>query len=271
MAFDFNAIGLVDRGGIWYAKQNAPVSYPEHGNDIFFTIEEYSFWFKHRNNCIKEIIKRHPFKGAFFDIGGGNGYVARGIQEIGVETILVEPGEKGCVNAKRRNINNVVCSTVEDAGFEKNSMPAIGVFDVVEHFKDDVGLLSTLHGYLQKDGLLFITVPAFNFLWSNEDDYAGHYNRYTLGGLEKKLESVGFKVVYDTYIFSILPLPVFLLRSIPSRLGMRKQSDYESKKPSEHKSENPLLTKIWNWELKKIQRGERIPMGGSCMVVARKV
>lgn len=271
MAFDFDAIGLVKKEGIWYAKKSTPISYPENANDVFYDIEEHSFWFKHRNNCIAELIKKFPFDGAFFDIGGGNGYVAKGIQSIGVETILVEPGEKGCSNARRRNINNVVCSTIEDAGFEKNSMPAIGVFDVVEHFKDDVGLLRTLHSYLQQDGLIFITVPAFNFLWSNEDDYAGHFNRYTIPSLTKKLETVGFKVVYDTYIFSILPLPVFLLRSIPSKLGLRKESDYESAQPGEHKSENPILTKIWNWELKKIQKGGKIPIGGSCLVVARKV
>ncbi len=271
MAFDFSAIGLVNKDGIWYAKQNVPISYPEHANEVFFEIEEHSFWFRHRNNCIAEVIKRFPFKGAFFDIGGGNGYVARGIQALGIETILVEPGEGGCANAKRRNIDNVVCSTIEDAGFEKNSMPAIGVFDVVEHFKDDVGLLQSLHGYLQKDGLLFVTVPAFNMLWSNEDDYAGHFNRYTLGTLQQRLAQAGFKVEYETYMFSILPLPVFLLRSIPSKLGLRKKSDYESEKPGEHKSESALLGKIWNWELNKIRKGDKIPMGGSCLVVARKV
>ncbi len=263
--------GLVKNNGIWYAEKKTAISYPDEGNDACYQIEENSFWFRHRNNCIVELVKRFAPKDLFFDIGGGNGYVAKAIEKSGIETILVEPGERGCINARTRQLKNIICSTLEDAGFEKETIPAIGVFDVVEHFKDDIALLKLMQTYLRKNGNLFITVPAHEILWSNEDDDAGHFNRYTIKSLTKKLNEVGFEIAWSTYIFSVLPLPIFLLRSLPSRLGMHKNSGDISKHSNEHKSKGSVLDKVWDWELNRIKEQKSIPFGGSCLVVARKI
>ncbi len=271
MHLDFASLGLVKKNGIWYADNKAFVSYPDDGNNSCFQIEDKSFWFRHRNNCISELVKQFHKSGTFFDIGGGNGFVAKAIQDLEIDTVLVEPGDKGCINAINRKIKNVVCSTVEDAGFPENSMQSIGVFDVVEHFDDDMGLLKTLNKFLEKDGLLFISVPAYNFLWSVDDDYAGHFHRYTLGSLNEKLRKAGFKTEYSTYIFSILPLPVFLFRSLPSKIGIRKKPNYETNKPSEHTKDSSLLPKVWQWEIDQIKQQKKIPVGGSCLVVAKKI
>src|SRR6185312_4485783 len=136
---------LVLKNGIWYAKKTTAISYPDEGNADCYQIEDNSFWFKHRNNCIAEVVKNHPPKGVFFDIGGGNGFVAKGLSNAGTEIILVEPGETGCINARKRQVKNIICSTLEDSGFEKNTLPAIGVFDVVEHFNDDLSLLRSIN------------------------------------------------------------------------------------------------------------------------------
>lgn len=268
---DFQALGMVNKEGIWYAPQNVPISYPEHGNDTFFQIEEHSYWFRHRNDCITTLVKKYAKEGPFFDVGGGNGFVAKALQAAGVEVVLIEPGEHGCMNARKRDIKNIVCATIEDAGFALGSMPAIGVFDVVEHFKDDKALLSLLNSYLKKDGLIFITVPAFRLLWSVEDDHAGHYNRYTMDMLRQRLRDTGYEPVFDTYIFSILPLPVLLMRSIPSKLGILKESKHKNGDVSEYTKKSPVLDRIWSWELNKLQHGGRLPIGGSCLMVARKL
>lgn len=70
--------------------------------------------------------------------------------------------------------------------------------------------------------MLYATVPAFNFLWSREDVDAGHVRRYTLDGISEVLGRAGLDVVFASYIFRALPLPIFLMRSIPYRLGMGK-------------------------------------------------
>jgi SAM-dependent methyltransferase len=270
MGIDFYTKDLINREGIWYAEKKAAVSYPEEGNEACFQIEDSSFWFRHRNNCIVTLVKKFRPNGLFFDLGGGNGFVAKAIEEAGIPTVLVEPGEKGCINAKKRNLSNIVCSTIEDAGFEKSSLPAIGAFDVVEHFNDDMALLNTMHDYLIQDGLLFISVPAYKMLWSKEDTDAGHFNRYTLSSLSKKLKTAGFTIEYATYIFSILPLPIFFFRTIPALLGLNKKISVGNDTANDHKSENTTINKVWSWELNRIKQGKKIPFGGSCLVVAKK-
>ena len=76
------------------AKSKPKISYPDEANEMCFRIEENSFWFRHRNNCIIEVVKQFPPKGIFFDIGGGNGFVAKELEKNGIETVLVEPGGK---------------------------------------------------------------------------------------------------------------------------------------------------------------------------------
>ena len=73
------------------------ISYPTDGNDICFSIEDNSFWFKHRNNCIISLAKKYVKDTPFFDIGGGNGFVSKRLEENGIQTCLVEPGIQGWV------------------------------------------------------------------------------------------------------------------------------------------------------------------------------
>jgi SAM-dependent methyltransferase len=267
------ADNLILKDGIWYSRLNSPVSYPEHGNESCFVLEEISFWFKHRNNCIIETVKKFATEKLFFDIGGGNGYVASGLEKAGIEAVLVEPGINGIANAKKRNLKNLVCATFEDGNFKKNSLPNIGLFDVVEHINQDLNFLQQVYQCLKPGGLIFITVPAYQFLWSNEDNDAGHQRRYTLKAIQKKLQMAGFSVKYKTYIFSFLPLPIFFFRSLPSKLGLNKKSNDIDKHKREHKNKglfNRILDLLLNWELEIIERKKRVLFGGSCLIVGSK-
>lgn len=266
-----NLKNLAIQDGIWHAPKNAFVSYPTSGNDFYFKIEDNSFWFRHRNDCIVEAIKRNPPPGLFFDIGGGNGYVSKGIQNAGFDTVLVEPDYNGCMNARSRNIKNIICSTIEDAGFDPGTIPAMGAFDVVEHFEDDLRILGTISKYLQKDGMFYMTVPAYNFLWSVDDDYLGHFNRYTLAEIERKFNSVGLKVEYSTYFFTVLPAPILLLRTLPSRLKIARNPADSAHKNKEHVRKSPIPKAVLDWELNRIKAKKTIPFGGSCLVAARKM
>jgi len=46
----------LDEKGIWTSPEISSVSYPDSTHDYLFSIEENSFWFKHRNKCIPLII-----------------------------------------------------------------------------------------------------------------------------------------------------------------------------------------------------------------------
>lgn len=262
---------LDHRDGVYFSKTNTSVSYPAEGNGNCFKVEEESFWFQHRNHCIVETVKRLHRQGLFFDVGGGNGYVSKGLEENNIATVLVEPGVAGAINARSRGLPRVICSTLKDAGIPNASIPAIGVFDVIEHVKDELSFLESIHTHLQPEGKIFITVPAYSFLWSKEDDFAGHFRRYTLPELKDLMARSGFQVEFATYFFSILPVPIFLFRVLPNLL--RSRPDLASPKRG-HKIGNKLIQRIADWfwskELNRVKAGKTIPFGGSCLVVAKK-
>lgn len=274
MNLDDFSTELVYKDGIYFAKSQPEISYPEQGNQHCYQIEDDSYWFKHRNECIVAAFKKYATQNTFFDIGGGNGFVSKYLENEGVDCVLVEPGVQGCLNAKERQLKNIVCSTLEEAKFKTNAIPNIGVFDVVEHIKNDNQFLKMIHNYLIPNGLVFITVPAYNTLWSNEDIEAGHFRRYTTKTINDKLINNGFEIIYSSYIFSILTLPILLFRSIPSRLGFNKKTNDLDKYQSQHTAKNGLVQKVLNLfltkELDSLKTGKLTFTGSSCFVVARK-
>ena len=120
---------------------------------------------------------RSSTDGPIFDVGGRNGFVAKELLDAGLDVVLVEPGPAGAMNAKKRGGAHVICSTTHTAQFKSGSIPAIGLFDVVEHIEDNIGFLKHLSELLVPGGMLYLSVPAYQFLWSLEDVKAGHFKR----------------------------------------------------------------------------------------------
>lgn len=261
------------RDGIYFSQNTEKISFPKEGYQNCFQIEENSFWFKHRNNCIVAVINNFPPPGIILDVGGGNGFASLEIKKNGYEVAILEPGINGILNAKKRGLKKLICSNFNEIDLYPNSIPAIAIFDVLEHIEDDVEFLKKIQKSLVTGGKLYITVPAYNWLWSDEDNEAGHFRRYTINLLKSKIKQIGLKIEYSTYIFSILPVPIFLFRVLQSKLKL-KQNEPQKKTENEHKKRNGLtgniLQKIWDSELKAISKQKSIPLGGSCLFVAKK-
>jgi SAM-dependent methyltransferase len=274
-------IGAITNGlqlgenGIWYSEVCPDISYPTDGNENCYAIEDDSFWFRHRNQCIACVVSLFPPEDGktVFDLGGGNGKVSMGLGEAGFDPVLVEPGVIGASNAKKRGIEQVICSTVETAKFRKGSLPAVGLFDVIEHIENDIAFLQSVRPLLKKGGRLYATVPAFGALWSAEDVNAGHFRRYDLTGFGKVLEKAGFEIEYGSYIFRLLPIPIFFLRALPFRLGLGGRRKGQVNVQRDHAVKGGLLTRVLNnflhSEIALLKRKKVMRFGGSCLVVAR--
>ena len=260
----------VGEDGIWRAARFAAIDYPDEANAFCFDVEEHSFWFQHRNELIVQLVGRFPPDGPIADIGAGNGFVSLALQRAGLSTIVIEPGRTGALNARSRRLDPVVCATVEEAAFAPHSLAAAGLFDVLEHIEDDERFLETLRRLLQPRGRLYLTVPAFGWLWSSDDELVGHHRRYTTGRLRHLLERHGFEVDYATYCFSPLPLPLFLLRTLPSRLRMRTTLDADQTASELQPSPRVvrIVTRLLRYEVACVRHGWRIPVGTSCLAAA---
>lgn len=266
------AVGLVEQQpGFWVTGEQAALSYPDSGNDACYQIEERSFWFQHRNACITAVARRLPPAGLLADVGGGNGFVARALTDDGHAVALVEPGPSGARNGWNRGVRPVICATLGQAGFEKGTLGGIGLFDVVEHIEHHVEFLADMREHLRHDGRLYLTVPAFRSLWSAEDVAAGHYRRYSPRRLRRTLRAAGFSVEYLSAMFAWLPVPVFLARSLPTRLGLRSERSAQAAR--EHLLPGGLTGRVvqraLDAERAVIASGRTLPVGGSLIAVAR--
>jgi SAM-dependent methyltransferase len=256
--------------GIWFTRRQAPVSYPPHGNATCLQVEDRSFWFRHRNRCIASMVLRFAQQGTFLDIGGGNGYVAKALAQAGISCALLEPGIDGALAARARGVDPVICARLEDMAMVPASIAAAGMFDVLEHIEDEAAALRQVHALLQPGGRLFLTVPAYAFLHSADDVAAGHFRRYTLASLARALVYAGFRMEHATYMFAPLPPLVFLLRTVPSLLGLQRGMD-EQRQAAEHAPKGLaawLIDRLLDVEARQIEAGRGVPFGTSCLAVA---
>jgi len=257
--------------GDWRAPENAVISYPHEASGFFAAIEESSYWFAHRNLCILSILRRFPPRGPVIDVGGGNGFVSLALKKDGIPAIVLEPGP-GADVARSRGLT-VIRASLSSAQFREQSVSAFAMFDVLEHIDDDHGALHEICRTLSHGGFLYLTVPAFRWLWSGEDVNVGHARRYTARSLAKVFRSSGLELVFSTYIFRPLVLPIFCLRSLPSLFGLlpsrgnSKKSDYVL--PSGLSGR--LLWQMLVNELNALRSGECLSWGSSLVAVGKKI
>jgi SAM-dependent methyltransferase len=258
--------------GIWSAARTVAVAYPEGDHGTCFAVEDNSFWFRHRNRSIVAAVRRFRPDGFVLDVGGGNGFVARALMDAGFDTVVLEPGPEGARNARRsRQIPDVICATLEDAAIFEAAVPAVGMFDVLEHIEDDGAALAEVHRILKPGGYLYLTVPAFNWLWSAADADALHFRRYSRSLLTKVI-SPHFELVFLTALFGRLVPAFFLTRTVPYALGRRSRS--AKLLAAEHRAGGPLvggaIERLLAHEVERVADGRELQVGSTLLAVGRR-
>lgn len=266
----FSSTLVQRKDGVWVSENAVAVSYPSGGHQSCFELEPTSFWFNHRNRCIVDLVNRIPPEGPIFDIGGGNGFVTAALEAAGFDAALVEPGPQGVANAGERGVGTRILAEAQAARFTPGSIPAVGMFDVLEHIEDDAGMLRWLHQSLSPGGMLYLTVPAHSWLWSNEDVHAGHFRRYTLTGLSGLLAATGFRREFASYFFTPLVLPILVLRALPARRGIRRSTSGERAAGEHSPPGGRVLGVMLGREARHLAGGRPRRTGSSLIVAARK-
>lgn len=257
--------------GLWSANQTEEVSYPETGHASLAAIEEESYWFAHRARVLETLLREHQPFGHVFDVGGGNGYMVRAMRRAGFDSVLVEPKSDGCAAALERGLAPVAHGTTRSLGIRSRTLPAVSLFDVIEHIESDEEFLTHIFELMAPGGMMFVMVPAYQLLWSASDERAGHFRRYNARSLMKVVETAGFEVRYWSYFFRVLVFPVLLLRALPGRLGI---TFGKGESTEAHRMPGGILGRMFarsfTHELRTVGAGKRHYYGNSIVLVASK-
>jgi SAM-dependent methyltransferase len=115
-----------------------------------------------------------------------------------------------------------ICGSVLALPFADASFEVVSAFDVVEHCDPEKAALEELHRVLQPGGRLLLSVPAYQWAWSDHDVANGHHRRYTRPRAVEAVTASGFEVLRSTYGFSAI-FPAFAaeraLRAVQHRIG----------------------------------------------------
>lgn len=234
------------------------------------SLEASNFWFRARSSLLVWAIKRHfQQMRSFFEIGCGTGVVLSSVScafpgaRMAGSEILSAGLPYAAERVSKADLFQMDARRIPyDQEFD-----VIGAFDVLEHIQEDGTVLGEIHRALAPGGGAIFTVPQHSWLWSSTDEYACHVRRYGVGELRQKLERAGFRVVFETSFVSLL-LPLlyasrFSRKSAPAEDGMP-----ELNLP-------PLLNRAllaaMAVERGMIKAGVRFPIGGSGLVVAKKL
>ena len=185
---------------------------------IFDSIEEEinHWWIKTRFNYINEIIEYYNSNNiTIVEYGCGTG---NNIYHL-LKRSPFSPKIKSIIGIDPNLSNLEVPDWAIDCKCTfYNSLPSsikpdiVLAMDVLEHIHDDYLALKEWENALKPNGLLLISVPAFQHLWSSHDIFLRHHRRYNKKEISELVNSTGLQTIKLNYIFSYIYPMVFLLR-----------------------------------------------------------
>lgn len=192
----------------------------------FADLEENHFWFRGRRQIFFELIEQ-DLAGKrdleILEIGCGAGGMLGPLSAYGQVTGL-DISQDYIAFCRSRGYARVLTASGYELPFQDQSFDLVAMFDVIEHIPDDARVLAEVQRVLKPDGRIFISVPAYQFLFSQNDRIAHHCRRYTAGRLRQLLTGVGLKPTkisyFNTFLFPLILPAVLVLKLKEKLLGL---------------------------------------------------
>lgn len=280
--FDRDDDGIfVPRSGLVHRDEN----YDSDHVELLETMQARHFWYRGRHRFILCALKHYLQRSSLsmpelsaIDLGGGCGgwihYLSAHAPESFSEIALSDSN----LSALRR-AGQVLSPTVMRFQADVSRLPwrqrwhVAFLLDVLEHLPNDRQVIREIAATLRPGGLLFVTVPALKFFWSDNDELVHHQKRYTRGDFQWLADECGLENCGSRYFMTLLS-PLVLLR----RLGRRDRLRLSNQEIQEHLRRthripvapvNELLTSIFSLET---PLGVHLPFpwGTSVLAVLRK-
>jgi SAM-dependent methyltransferase len=131
------------------------------------------------------------------DLGGGAGNMTHHLAHYG-EVVSIDFNPRPIPVAQSRGVT-VLQGSGDSLPFPDAEFDVVALLDTVEHIPDELGVFAECARVLKPGGVLLVTVPAYMWLWSYNDEINAHQRRYTTYELQQKLELNGLTVTRMSY------------------------------------------------------------------------
>lgn len=178
-------------------------------------LEEHYWWHVSRRRIAMALLKSGglPANPRLLDLGCGTGGFLEqlSIQMKASRALGLDASPVALHSASAKKIDVRQMDLTQPVRLEEEPFDGVTIMDVLEHLPDEGPTLQTARLNLKNGGLLVVSVPAYQFLFSTWDKNLGHYRRYTKSRLVRVLaEKGGFEVLRASYAFSYaLPAAIF--------------------------------------------------------------
>ncbi|HRX78440.1 MAG TPA: class I SAM-dependent methyltransferase [Pirellulaceae bacterium] len=245
----------------------------EVANQQFLELEATHWWFRGRRRIFFHVLDKtlgNSSSRRILDVGCGAGGMLECLQRYGT-TWGIDFSDEMVRLCRERGFDNVLTASATELPMENDFFDLVTFFDCLEHIDDDQAALNEALRVLRPDGLLFVSVPAYQFLYAQNDRLAHHKRRYTMSTLRTKIQAAGFKIVHTSYInFWLFPiiLPAVLFIKLKERLlsadGQTTNLSYPLPQWVHH-----CLASIFSSERHLVSRWS-VPVGHSLFLLASK-
>ena len=237
--------------------------------------ERSHFWFQARAKAIaaliQPVVSSLPTNYRVLEIGCGTGNILRTLEQAcpNAQVVGMDLYESGLQLARRDGAGSLVCADATQLPFRAD-FDVVGLFDVIEHLDDDVGMLKHVRKAVRPGGAVLLTVPAVASLWSDFDRVACHRRRYSTGQLQRAMTDAGLYVEY----LSPFMLPLFPMMWLGRRLKKpaADAAAREAKVRNElrpHPLLNRMMATLLAWEPATLRARRTLPLGTSLAAIGR--
>lgn len=236
----------------------------------YFDVEKAHWLMRGRRAIVLDMLARHLSKpgGRVLDFGCGSGITVSALSQAGYDAHGVDFSQEAISFGGGKGIANLRAISDEKLPYPDASFDVITCMDVLEHLKDEQPALSEMRRVLKPGGLLIVMVPAYGFLWGQQDEIAHHYRRYTLGRLIEVVRHGSLMPLVKRSYFNTLLFPlVALVRAGSWVLGSKpkRESDFDLN----NRVLNAIFGAIFAFE-RLFLRKLNLPFGVSILLIARK-